>query len=303
VPDSDSRFQRRRPGAGWLVAVIAVPLLLALIGWGTSSRSGGSAEPAPSRAAPSAVPAAPSVPAAPYGAMSVVRSGNGFTLTGQLPAATLKASLLESLRQALPGAKIVDELTVVPGVASPEFGGLGALFGSAMETPGFAAKLQGDTLRLTGTAPSEATKAAATTAATATWPNATVVNDIEVGTGACSTLQSDVTALLTAPINFDTDGFTLEADSQRVVGQIAAKLKACPGAKVTVVGYTDDAGGDAVNVPLSASRANSVANALVSDGVARPSVTSRGAGDANPVAANDTPAGRAENRRVEILVG
>jgi peptidoglycan-binding protein ArfA len=109
--------------------------------------------------------------------------------------------------------------------------------------------------------------------------------------------------LLRTPINFDTDGFTLESGSKGLVNQIADKVKACPTAKITVVGYTDDTGGDGVNVPLSASRAKTVADALVSDGVAGPGVTSRGAGSAKPVAGNDTPAGRAQNRRVEITVG
>jgi peptidoglycan-binding protein ArfA len=246
--------------------------------------------------------AAAASPAAPLGAMSIVRSGNGFTLMGQMPDATSKASLLEALRQALPGAKIVDELTVAPGVSSPEFAGLGGLFGAALETPGFSANLRGGIVTLTGTASSAATRAAASAAAKATWPNASVVNDIGLTTGTCSTLQADVSALLKEPITFDTDGFTLEWDSQKLLGQVAAKLEACPGAKVAVVGYTDDTGDDASNVTLSASRASSVATALVSDGVPRAVVTSRGAGASNPVAANDTLAGRAQNRRVEIIV-
>lgn len=319
---TESRFYRRQLGIGWLLALIAVPLLLALIGWSASTRSDESTALALPSVNPSAtltVPAAPASPAqrtaaaAPYGAMSIVRSGNGFTLTGEMPDAKLKASLLQSLTQAMPGANIVDQLTVRPGSVGPQFAGLGALFGAALDTPGFAAKLQGDTLTLAGTVSSAATKAAAASAATATWPNAFVVNDIQViparpgstvpaPAGACSTLQADVTGLLRTPINFDTDGFTLEPDSRRVVSQIADELKACPGAKVAVVGYTDDAGGDAINLPLSASRANAVAAALVSDGVAQRAVTSRGAGAAAPVAGNDTPAGRAQNRRVEIIV-
>ncbi len=300
MPGSESRFYRRQPGVGWLLTVIAVPLLLALIGWSATSRSEKPVAVVPPTTSSSAVAAAPS-PAA-SGTMSIVRSGNGFTLTGQMPDATSKASLLEALRQALPGAKIVDALTVAPGVSSPEFAGLGGLFGAALDTPGFAANLRGDTVTLTGTASSAATKAAAAAAAKATWPNVAVVNDIGVTSGTCSTLQPDVAALLKAPITFDTDGFTLEADSQKVLGQVAAKLEACPGAKVAVIGYTDDTGDDASNVALSASRAGSVATALVTDGVPRAAVTSRGAGASNPVAANDTPAGRTQNRRVEIIV-
>ncbi len=108
--------------------------------------------------------------------------------------------------------------------------------------------------------------------------------------------------MLRTPINFTTDGFTLAADSQQLLSQIAQKVKACPNAKVAVVGHTDNTGNDAINVPLSGNRAKSVADDLISDGIAGEDVTSRGAGSANPVASNDTPAGRAQNRRVEITV-
>jgi peptidoglycan-binding protein ArfA len=315
---TDSRFYRRQPGVGWVVALIAVPLLLALIGWSASNGSQKSVELTTPSVSPSAsltTPAAPSArPPGPdagakFGAMSIVRSGNGFTLTGELPDAALKASLAESLKQAMPGAKIVDDLTVKPGVRGPEFSGLGGLFGAALDIPGFSAKLDGDTVTLAGTASSVVTKASAESAARVAWPNVAVVNDIQVDvgsaapTGGCASLQADITSLLRTPINFDTDGFTLESGSKGLVNQIADKVKACPTAKITVVGYTDDTGGDGVNVPLSASRAKTVADALVSDGVAGSGVTSRGAGSAKPVAGNDAPAGRAQNRRVEITVG
>jgi peptidoglycan-binding protein ArfA len=115
-------------------------------------------------------------------------------------------------------------------------------------------------------------------------------------------LQADITSLLKTPINFATDGFSLAPESKRLVAQIADKVKACPDVKLSVVGHTDNTGNDAINVPLSGSRAKSVADELVSDGVTAGGVTSSGAGSANPVASNATPDGRAQNRRVEITV-
>lgn len=334
---TESRFYRRKPGVGWLLALLVVPLLLALIGWGaTTGRTGRddvlavpSVAPSATMTIPSAAPstdaaAPPSAPAddRPFGPMSIVRSGNGFRLTGELPDTNMKTSLLDSIGQAMPGAKVVDELTVNPAVKGPEFSALGALFGTALDIDGFSSALVGDTLTLTGKAPSADVKAAAFASAGVAWPNVKIVNDIQVDAagsssstpappppaaapapaGVCSTLQADVTGLLRTPITFDTDGSTLAPASQRLVGQIADKLKACPAAKVAVIGYTDDTGGDRINVPLSASRAKAVADALVSDGVTRGGVTSQGAGSAKPIADNDTPAGRAQNRRVEITV-
>lgn len=324
----DSKFYRRQPGVGWLLAVLVVPLLLALIGWSATARSTKddvlavpSINPSATLTVPSkAPPAAPSAAPADrrFGPMSIVRNGNGFTLTGELPDADMKASLVASIRQAMPGAKVVDNLTVNPAVEGPDFSALGALFGTALEITGFSSTLVGDTLTLAGKAPSAEAKAAAAVSAGVAWPNVTIVNDIQVDAasatpatparpspapaGQCATLQAHVTGLLRTPITFATDGFTLAPDSQRLVGRIADTLKACPGAKVAVVGYTDNTGDDAINVPLSASRAKSVAGVLVSDGVASGGVTSQGAGSARPVAGNDTPAGRAQNRRVEITV-
>ena len=315
---TDSKFYRRRPGIGWVLALVVVPLVLALIGWAVSSRSSDTAgtatapDAAPSSSAASPAPAA----GAKYGDMAIARSGNGFTLKGVLPDAALKDSLATSLRQAMPGARIDDQLTIQPGVVGPEFAGLGGLFGSAVDIPGFSATLAGDTVTLAGTATSLVDKAAAEASAKSTWPDALIANQIRVGNGpgaaapapapaaagaACSTLQADVDGLLRTPVTFATNGFTLVPASTRLLDQVAAKIKACPTAKISVVGYTDDAGSDRVNLPLSASRAKSVADALTSDGIA--GVTSRGAGSANPLADNGTAAGRAQNRRVEITVG
>lgn len=318
---TDSTFYRRKPGVGWLLALLVVPLLLALIGWSATGRSNREDVLALPSVDPSATLTIPSTPApsAPvddraFGPMSIVRSGNGFTLTGELPDADMKASLVAAIGQAMPGAKIVDELTVNPAVKGPEFSALGALFGTALDIDGFSSTLVGDTLTLVGKVPSVDVKAAAVAAAGVAWPNVKIVNDIQVAASAkpsapapapadqCATLQADVTGLLRTPINFTTEGFTLAPDSRRLVGQIADTLKACPDAKVAIVGYTDDTGGDRINGPLSANRAKAVADALVSGGVARGGVTSQGAGSAKPVAGNDTPAGRAQNRRVEISV-
>lgn len=312
---TDSRFYRRKPGIGWLLAFVTVPLLLALIGWSATDRANRddvlalpSVDPSATlTVAPTPSPSAPADDRA-FGPMSIISSGNGFTLTGELPDASMKASLVDAIRQAMPGARIVDELTVNPAVKGPEFSALGALFGTALDIDGFSSTLVGDTLTLAGKAPSVDVKAAATAAAGASWPNVSIVNEIQVDAaspapaGQCGTLQADITGLLQTPITFDTGGFTLAPDSQRLVGRIADRLTACPDAKVVVIGYTDNTGSDRINVPLSASRAKAVVDALVSDGVVRAGVTSQGAGSAKPVAGNDTPAGRAQNRRVDISV-
>jgi peptidoglycan-binding protein ArfA len=334
---TESRLYRRKPGLGWILALIAIPLLLALIGLGTlggSKKDIDLAVPSVPASATLTVPSGPAMkgpamtgpamtgpdanaPGASFAPFSILRSGNGFTLAGELPDEDVKKSLIESVTQALPGARVIDNLTVTPGVKPPDFAKLGGLFGASVNIPDFSLNLVGDTITLTGTAPTEDAKAEVEAAAADTWPNAKIVNNIQVTAAsattappaspappgdACATLQADITALLRTPITFTTDGFTLAADSQQLLSQIAQKVKGCPNAKLAVVGHTDNTGNDAINVPLSGNRAKSVADALVSDGIASGEITSRGAGSADPVAGNDTAAGRAQNRRVEITV-
>ena len=249
-----------------------------------------------------------------FAPLSILRNGNGFTLSGDLPDLAAKTSLLDSLKLAFgPDIDLTDNLNIKAGVNAPDFSVLGSVLKAAVDIPDFNFDLNGDTLTLTGTAPSEDVKADVEAAAKAAWPDVKIVNNIQVqgaaptpapapGGGACATLQADITGLLRTPINFQTDGFTLAPASQQQLTQVADKLKACPDPSVTVVGHTDSSGNDAINIPLSGNRAKSVADYLVSQGVAANRVTSKGVGSAEPIASNDTPDGKAQNRRVDITV-
>lgn len=338
---TESRFYRRQPGAVWLLAFLGVPVLLALIGLGgfastgtsdeltlptvdpTATLSETAAAPAPSTATTTAA-----APQGDYSAWSIARSGNGFRLTGEVPDDATKTGLIDTLRLVMPGASIVDELTVTPGVRNPDVAGLGGVFSAAVGIPDFNLTVDGGTLTLTGKAPAEPIKESAETYAKTAFPDLNVVNNIEVvggssptppppppsatatqappstpaPAGACATLQADITGLLKTPINFVTDGADLAAESQRLVGQIANRVASCPDAKLKVTGHTDGTGNDAINTPLSASRAKAVADALVAAGVPAASVTSNGVGASAPIASDGTADGRAQNRRVEITV-
>jgi outer membrane protein OmpA-like peptidoglycan-associated protein len=75
-----------------------------------------------------------------------------------------------------------------------------------------------------------------------------------------------------------------------------------PGLRLEVDGYTDSIGSDAYNMKLSDERADAVRGYLTGQGIASDNVTAKGFGKENPVATNDTPAGRQQNRRVELVV-
>ena len=103
-------------------------------------------------------------------------------------------------------------------------------------------------------------------------------------------------------ILFDVNQATLKAGAANNVQKIAAILNQYPNYNISVEGHTDSQGGDAYNQSLSERRAAAVRTQLVSGGVAEGRISSKGFGKTQPVSANDTPAGRQQNRRVEVVV-
>ncbi len=102
-------------------------------------------------------------------------------------------------------------------------------------------------------------------------------------------------------IFFDTGKASLKPESQQAIGEIVKLLKADGALKVFVVGHTDNVGGLDANVKLSQERAQAVVQALEKAGIAASRLKSFGSGPYAPVASNDQEAGRAKNRRVELV--
>ena len=103
-------------------------------------------------------------------------------------------------------------------------------------------------------------------------------------------------------VYFDTDKSDVKTESAPTLAEIAKLLKADPGLTLIVAGHTDNQGDFDYNVGLSQRRAASVVTALTRDyGVARSRLIPFGVGMSAPVALNDNEAGRAKNRRVELV--
>jgi outer membrane protein OmpA-like peptidoglycan-associated protein len=102
-------------------------------------------------------------------------------------------------------------------------------------------------------------------------------------------------------INFDTGKAEIKPESQPIIDQMVALLKANPDLKLSIEGHTDNVGKPEDNKTLSEQRAKSVMNAVVSRGIAAARLSAAGWGQDKPVADNRTEEGRAKNRRVEII--
>ncbi len=102
-------------------------------------------------------------------------------------------------------------------------------------------------------------------------------------------------------VHFDTDKATLTQDGQAMLQKAADYMKQNPNVHIRVEGYTDATGTDPHNIPLSQQRANTVEQFLVAAGINKSRLTGEGFGPANPVDTNNTDAGKADNRRVELF--
>lgn len=113
---------------------------------------------------------------------------------------------------------------------------------------------------------------------------------------------NEIIVTMPQDILFAVDSATLRPDLRRDLQSIAANLNRYPDSAIIITGHTDSTGSMAHNQRLSERRADSVAAVLVESGVAPRRVVARGAGQTQPIASNETAAGRAQNRRVEIVI-
>ena len=124
------------------------------------------------------------------------------------------------------------------------------------------------------------------------------------GTGTEITEQPDGSLKLNIPssVTFDTSSYAIKPSFAPVLDQLAQTLQQNPEVVAAVVGHTDSTGSAAYNQTLSVNRAQSVTGYLAQHGVAPQRLSATGMGPNQPIADNNTEAGRAANRRVEIYL-
>ena len=107
---------------------------------------------------------------------------------------------------------------------------------------------------------------------------------------------------LPGPLLFETGSDVLSENAKVVIGKLAVDLHNLEIKKLRLFGHTDNVGSAEFNRTLSTKRAESVAQAVSQHGFAQESLERRGFGFDRPLAGNDTPEGRAKNRRVAVIV-
>ena len=122
------------------------------------------------------------------------------------------------------------------------------------------------------------------------------------GTGVDVTRTADNQLKLNVPsdISFDTGRADIKPELRSVLDSFASGLKDDRTTRIRIIGHTDNTGSDAINDPLSLSRARSVGSYLADRGIDPGRIETVGRGEHEPIADNSTDAGRAKNRRVDI---
>ncbi len=111
-----------------------------------------------------------------------------------------------------------------------------------------------------------------------------------------------ITVTFASGLLYDFDSDVIKPDAGSNLRALAASLDKYPGTNLLVVGHTDQVGTASYNQSLSERRANAAANYLASQGVLRSRIGTRGMGEGDPIATNDTELGRQQNRRVEVAI-
>ena len=131
-----------------------------------------------------------------------------------------------------------------------------------------------------------------------------VMEQATAGTGVAVTQTADNQLKLEIPsdVSFETGKADIQTGMRPVLDRFGQSLATNPSTTLRIIGHTDSTGSDAVNNPLSVSRASTVRDYLTARGVSMNRIAIDGRGAREPVGDNETQAGRAMNRRVEIFV-
>ncbi|MFQ5995991.1 MAG: OmpA family protein [Acidiferrobacterales bacterium] len=229
----------------------------------------------------------------------------GVVLTGLAPDTASRAWLVSTAEQRFGADRVEDRLEVASGAPEGWRMAMESALGQLDQFDEATATLVDNRLSVQGQTSSAAvrenvqqTMNAALPASFATHYDITVVEQDLVAI--CQQELNDL--LADRQVLFDTDSADIRSDSFALLDELVAVVARCPDAQLEVVGHTDSRGSEDFNQWLSQARAKSVADYLASKGVSSERLSSVGYGPWQPIADNDTPAGRAKNRRIEFAV-
>lgn len=213
-----------------------------------------------------------------------------------------KARIIYKLRELYGAERVIDQIAIGQVVAPPNWSNhVFALLSSDLKSVSRGSlNVDGTRVTLRGEVANEAQRQElASQVATRLNPNYVVRNQLRVTAGGQSLLDQ---TLANRIIEFESGSATLTGNGETILRELAAAMRTLSGKRFEIVGHTDSRGEREANVALSQARAEAVKTFLASNGIDASLIATSGRGPDEPVAANDTAAGRQKNRRIEFRV-
>ncbi len=227
---------------------------------------------------------------------------NQVVVSGTVPDEATRTAIITRAREVYGSDRVVDQLGVGSVVAPPNW----ASYVQKMISPNLKQvsrgqlAISGNNIELKGEVGNESQRQQiASDMATSLNPTYSIRNGLRVAAQEQSLLDA---TLANRIIEFAPSSSVLLPRGKEILDEMAVALLKLSGKKVEVIGHTDSQGARDTNVVLSLARADAVRAYLVGKGVAASMISTSGAGPDRPVAGNDTPEGRARNRRIEFRI-
>jgi OOP family OmpA-OmpF porin len=225
-----------------------------------------------------------------------------IVVSGMLADEAAKGALLARLRLVFGAERIVDQLSVGPVSAPPNWNDyLGKLVGPNLKLVSHGQlKVDGSAVTLRGDVASEAQhQQIAADLAASLHSSYTVSNGLRVVASEQSVLDA---ALANRIIEFESGKAALTDTGKAILDQMSVALMKVRGKKVAVIGHTDNVGARSANLALSEARAAAVKAYVTGKGIDPATISVSGAGPDRPAASNGNAAGRMRNRRIEFRI-
>lgn len=221
-------------------------------------------------------------------------------VTGTVPDEAARASIIGRLREVYAPERIVDQLEVGGVIAPPNWSANvhRALGAGVRHVRQGQLDINGTQITIKGNVANEARRQQiASDIATALNSTYTVNNGLVAADSAQALLDR---TLAERVVEFESGSATLTPAGINILEEMAAAIVKLENPRIQIVGHTDSTGNRLANIALSLARADTVKGYLANKGIAAASMSALGAGPDRPVTSNETPAGRAKNRRIEF---
>lgn len=250
---------------------------------------------------------APATPAPGIYFFDAQRLNDQVVMTGFVENDAQRASIVGLARQTFAPTRVIDRLAQAPSAPANFDDTVKAALRTLAQLDEGRYRLTARAATLSGVAPDPATRLAVESSfgrESADAIETTVTLTLRPADGARrESCQREFNRLLRGKVvRFATGSATISADSFPLLDGLSSATKDCADVAIEVRGHTDAMGDPDANQRLSERRASAVVDYLVADGVDAAGLRSSGLGETQPVQPNDTPAGRAANRRIEFVV-